>query len=79
MIPQENICHSDHFLNGSRVAVKRRVISPDQVGLFFLQRSTEATRHVSEVLSPEIDQAGRIDHWPAGFFDEWDNQLEQLL
>ncbi|MEL6723328.1 MAG: DUF3696 domain-containing protein [Pseudomonadota bacterium] len=71
--------HSDHFLNGIRVAVKQRVISPDQVSLFFLQRAMEAAQHVSEVLSPEIDQAGRIDHWPADFFDEWDNQLEQLL
>lgn len=71
--------HSDHFLNGIRVAVKQNLISPDQISLFFLQRTMHVTRHASEVLSPAIDQSGRIDHWPPGFFDEWDNQLEQLL
>jgi predicted ATPase len=71
--------HSDHFLNGIRVAVKQDVILSDQVSLFFLQRSMQSNRHVSEVLSPEIDQAGRVDDWPTNFFDEWDKQLEQLL
>ncbi len=71
--------HSDHFLNGIRVAVKQDMILSDQVSVFFLQRAMETNQHASEVLSPEIDQTGRIDHWPAGFFDEWDHQLEQLL
>ena len=71
--------HSDHFLNGIRVAVKQQMIPPEQVSLFFLQRSADTQIHASEVISPKIDSAGRIDQWPVGFFDEWDNQLEQLL
>ncbi|WP_375341177.1 DUF3696 domain-containing protein [Okeania sp. SIO1I7] len=34
---------------------------------------------MTEVISPQIDRNGRIDKWPEGFFDEWDNSLEALL
>ena len=71
--------HSDHFLNGIRVAVKRRLINQDLVRIFFLDRNRENASHASDVHTPTIDEAGRIDEWPAGFFDEWDKQLENLL
>ncbi len=71
--------HSDHFLNGIRVAVKDDVISPENVALFFLQRSSDTNNHASDVIYPKIDSDGRIDQWPEGFFDERDNQLDRLL
>ena len=70
--------HSDHFLNGVRVAVKDGLIPYDQVKLFYLERST-APMHETVVISPEIDQHGRINRWPLGFFDESDRLLEKLL
>ncbi|WP_417912792.1 AAA family ATPase [Candidatus Electronema sp. TJ] len=71
--------HSDHFLNGVRVAVKEKIIAPEEVKFFFLERSKDADSHESTVISPEIDACGRLNCWPAGFFDEWDRQLEKLL
>ncbi|MGE3724586.1 MAG: DUF3696 domain-containing protein [Candidatus Sericytochromatia bacterium] len=71
--------HSDHFLNGVRVAVKQGLISPENVKLFFLERSKDSPLHASDVIQPVIDQDGRIDTWPPGFFDEWEQQLDQLL
>ncbi|HAJ79092.1 MAG TPA: DUF3696 domain-containing protein [Fibrobacteres bacterium] len=70
--------HSDHFLNGIRVAVREGLITHDEVRLFFLERS-ESGSHASTVISPEIDNNGRINTWPQGFFDESDRQLEKLL
>lgn len=70
--------HSDHFLNGVRVAVKEGLIPFDQVKIFYLERST-ASMHETVVISPEIDPQGRINSWPRGFFDESDRLLEQLL
>ena len=70
--------HSDHFLNGVRVAVKDRLISNRDVRLFYLERSTTAV-HEAMMVMPEIDEQGRIDIWPKGFFDETDRQLENLL
>lgn len=71
--------HSDHFLNGVRVAVKDKIIAREKVSLFFLQRPADARIHASEVTYPKIDAEGCIDQWPDGFFDEWDKQLDRLL
>ncbi len=71
--------HSDHFLNGIRVAVKHKLLDPDLVKVFFMQRDIHSKKHASDVLYPTIDEQGRIDCWPDGFFDEWDRQLDQLL
>jgi len=71
--------HSDHFLNGVRVAVKEKIIAPEEVKFFFLERNKDADSHESTVISPEIDADGRLNCWPTGFFDEWDRQLEKLL
>ncbi|WP_419781233.1 AAA family ATPase [Maridesulfovibrio sp.] len=71
--------HSDHFLNGVRVAVKEGLVDCETVKIFFLQRNMQSDTHESEVLYPNIDSQGRIDMWPEGFFDEWDNQLDRLL
>jgi len=69
--------HSDHVLNGIRVAVHDGILSPDAVMLHFFERHLE--KGYSEVISPKMDRNGRIDQWPEGFFDEWDKSLEALL
>lgn len=71
--------HSDHFLNGVRTSVKKGVISSDNISLYYLSRDINASEHSVQVEQPRIDQSGKIDHWPAGFFDEWDNSLDELL
>ncbi len=71
--------HSDHFLNGIRVAVKQKVVDARNIKVFFLQRDIHNSIHASEVMHPNIDDQGRIDCWPDGFFDQWDKELDQLL
>jgi predicted ATPase len=69
--------HSDHVLNGIRIAVKNKKIKPEDVTLHFFDRSEEAP--CCEVTTPEIDKDGRLNHWPEGFFDEWEKGLSELL
>lgn len=72
--------HSDHILNGIRVAVKKHKLDPASVGLYFFERAPiEKGGHHSVIREPQIDKDGRIDFWPEGFFDEWDNNLMELL
>lgn len=71
--------HSDHVLNGIRLAVHDGKLSPNFVQLHFFQRRESEGEFVSEVISPQINRRGKIDQWPDGFFDEWDNSLEALL
>ena len=64
--------HSDHVLNGIRRAVKTGTLSDDKVVLhFFRSRDDDA----DQVVSPTIDATGNIDHWPEGFFDQFDKDL----
>lgn len=71
--------HSDHVLNGARLAVKKGLLPPTRMGLFYFSRGDEEDRIVHRVATPIIDEDGRIDQWPEGFFDQWDLALEQLL
>lgn len=71
--------HSDHVLNGVRVAVKHQQISPDKVGIFFFERDIESDEHVTNIIQPYVDENGRLDKRPKGFFDEWGKQLDELL
>lgn len=71
--------HSDHVLNGIRLAVHDGLISHQDVGMHFFQRSRDTSKGPVDVFSPRIDPEGRIDNWPEGFFDQWDKSLEALL
>lgn len=71
--------HSDHVLNGIRVAVHDGLIPPEKVAIHFMQRTVAKSRAQTSVESPRIHPDGRIEKWPDGFFDEWDRNLESLL
>lgn len=69
--------HSDHILNGVRIATRDGILAPQQLKIYFLGRGFG--RLSSRVISPRVDRDGRIDQWPDGFFDEWDKSLEKLF
>lgn len=71
--------HSDHIINGVRAAVKNKELAVDNVIIYFLSRDLESEEHCTNVEKIEINQNGRIDNWPEGFFDEWDKSLNILL
>jgi predicted ATPase len=67
--------HSDHILNGVRLAVKREVLPAEDVALHYFKREDDGIRIVSPAIGPD----GMLSQWPPGFFDEWDRSLDQLL
>lgn len=69
--------HSDHLLNGVRLAVKRGIVQPEAVAIHYFSRSV-ATGEV-KVQSPVVQSNGRLSFWPEGFFDQWDKSLDELL
>ncbi|WP_338044553.1 AAA family ATPase [Nostoc edaphicum] len=71
--------HSDHVLNGIRLAVHSGKLEPEDVQLHYFQRQEKQGQIFTEVVSPRIDRNGRIDRWPDGFFDEWEKNLITLL
>ncbi|MBD2343750.1 AAA family ATPase [Anabaena subtropica] len=71
--------HSDHILNGIRLAVHGGIITPHYVQLHYFQQQEKQRQADTKVVSPHIDRDGRIDRWPDGFFDEWEKSLDILL
>ena len=69
--------HSDHIMNGIRSCVKRRSIHPDSVSFVYFYQDLENYEHLH--VYPQLDEYGKFDYWPEGFFDEWDDALMELL
>jgi predicted ATPase len=69
---------SDHVFNAVRLAVKSKIIPCADVNVYFFS-STEGEKPVRTVEQLQINKDGRMDHWPDGFFDEWDCSLDKLL
>ena len=67
--------HSDHFVDGVRIAVRDGVIRPEHTKFHHFT----INGGVSSVTSPQIDEDGRLSEWPAGFFDQTDFNLDRLL
>lgn len=67
--------HSDHLLNGARLAVKERILSHAELQIYFF---TGAGKLGHGVISPTIDRDGGINEWPAGFFDQSEKDLSRL-
>lgn len=80
--------HSDHVINGVRVAIKEGVIKPDDAKVAFFERSkhlipSEDGKDSIEVYTSErdifIDKDGSLSEYPTDFLDEWNNQLMELM
>ena len=67
--------HSDHFLDGIRLAVRAGLLAPVDTAIHYFER--DGGRAV--VSSPTVDAEGRLSRWPAGFFDQHEENLARLL
>lgn len=72
--------HSDHILNGIRLAVKKNHILPEQIALnYFYQYVDDKGILRHDKTSPQILEDGSLSNWPDGFFDEWDKAIDELF
>lgn len=67
--------HSDHFLDGIRLAIREGLLAPADTAIHYFER--DGGRAV--VASPTVDGDGRLSRWPAGFFDQHEENLARLL
>jgi predicted ATPase len=69
--------HSDHVLNGLRLAVKEEHLPAENVTVLFFQRPTDGIG--AEVVQPRLGSDGMLTEWPEDFFDEWERSLLKLV
>lgn len=71
--------HSDHIINGIRVAVKNKVIDKNNANIIYFQKETTQIEQYSTITSIKIDENGELSEYPKDFLDEWNNQLLKLI
>ena len=67
--------HSDHFMDGVRIAVRDGLIQPEGTAFHYFERDGAKT----VVTSPQVNADGRLDSWPTGFFDQHEENLAKLI
>jgi len=71
--------HSDHILNGIRVAVKEKSIDKSKVNVMYFDKLTTDTEQFSNITPIKVDKNGELSEYPKDFMDEWSNQLLKLV
>lgn len=70
--------HSDHVLNGVRLAIKQGVLNPKDAAVHFFNPRPRNSEEPAHVVSPLIDRNGNFSEWPGGFFDQAEKDLAKL-
>lgn len=71
--------HSDHIVNGLRVAVKEKIITPKQVEINYFSREVKDGENFTTSEPIHIGFNGELSKYPPDFIDEWENQLMKLI
>ncbi len=67
--------HSDHFVDGVRIAVRDGLLRPEDVAIHHFERTDGKTA----VTSPRLDSDGRLSSWSEGLLDQHEENLARLL
>lgn len=68
--------HSDHIINGSLVAVNKKLITSGLLSIYYFEREEHGHTALSHRL--QISESGRINRPPKGFFDQIETDLRIL-
>lgn len=60
--------HSDHVVDGIRIAVKNKTLPASNVGFYYFTRPDYESPSSVETIS--ISPDGKLSQWPEGFFDQ---------
>lgn len=68
--------HSDHIFNGVRKNIKAEKLKKEQVSVYFFRQDA---RNLSRPVKIRIDSYGGIENQERGLFDQFDDDLDELL
>lgn len=71
--------HSDHILNGIRIATKENNALTKRISIFYFERVIAESEQYSKITPISIDNAGELSDYPENLIDEWGNQLLKLF
>lgn len=59
--------HSDHLMDGIRIAVKEQKLKSNEAVFHYLSKNENGETVIN---TPKLDGDGKLDYWPPGFFDQ---------
>lgn len=68
--------HSDHLINGIRVAVKEGKLQSKDLSVVYFDQDKERLTKTFEIT---VDRNGALSDYPVGLLDEWGTQMSALL
>lgn len=68
--------HSDHIFNGIRIETKNSKDFAKDIQTHWFELDD---KKLTTVTSPSIDDSGRLNDWPKGFFDQFEINASDLL
>lgn len=60
--------HSNHIVDGIRIAVKNNLLDAEKIIFHFLRR--DSFEEETTIETPILNDAGKLSFWPNGFFDQ---------
>lgn len=70
--------HSDHVLNGARIAVKQSLVKWDDVLIHFFNGEKQQINCAPPITTCSVTLQGALTDWPDGFFDQAEKDLTEL-
>lgn len=70
--------HSEHVLNGIRIAALKNRMNPEEISInfFSIQNNDTEAKHLVERI--ELTERMEMNHWPEGFMDQEEEDLRRL-
>lgn len=70
--------HSDHLMNGIRLACRHKIITPELIEMDLIGRETlDSKEHTRFHI--KLNDDGTVVSWIPGFFDEWEEALKAFI
>lgn len=68
--------HSDHIVNGLRVAMKKGILHEGDLVLDYFERDDTLNTKVTPI---DVDAKGSLSEYPSGLLDEWGYLMSELI
>lgn len=68
--------HSDHIINGIRVAVKQDIIKSYELAVSYFYKDNNQNTAVRNLV---VDDGGNLNEYPEGLLDEWGILMSELI
>lgn len=69
--------HSEHIINGARVAIRKHNVNHENILIYFFDK--KISNSSPEVTKIKPDRNASLNAWPAGFFDQTVIDMEMII